>query len=496
MAKHFNTQKEPTPIKRSFDAARFGKTSDLTQSKNVNADLVASLETLRGRCRQIANNDPYVARAMSLWRNYIIGPTGIDLHVQSKLTNGALDKSTNEKIERAWAEFCELGNCTTDGGFTFTELCKIIIETMARDGEVFLIKRKGPRFGRFGYQLDLIPIEQFASYYTGINRDNGNVIFQSVEFNRDLRPVAYWLSSKPEPMNSSYLLSFNQKVPDIRVPAEDCFHLFERHYIGQVRGFPWICNSVLNLHHLNVYKTTELEMARIATLDQIYFTMEAGTEGISDRDMNAAMEINLELEPGQSTILPRGVKPQKVDYNNPNSNMPDFIKSQLKGVAAGLQLSYAALSSDIEGVTFANARLAALEDQVSYQNRQQWVIDHFLNPLYKDWLKYQILASNINVPFSKLDKVSRVKWTPRGFRSVNLVENARAAQMLNGMGLLSRTQLSSELFGVDWNETLDLLQFEAEELKKRDLVMVSDVPAAQLEQKELEEPTDTEEESK
>jgi lambda family phage portal protein len=344
---------------RSFDAGRIGRMEDLNETRNINFDLSSSIATLRSRCRALAQNDPHITKALNSWRNNIIGNTGIDLHVQARKQNGTLDDVLNKLVEDAWWEFGKYGVSTTCGTMTFVELEKLIIESIARDGEFLAIKKFGSQFGPSGFQLDLIPIEYLSHAFNGY-ADNGNIIFQSIEFNRYLRPVAYWISDELiNPTVTTFTQSYKQ--PSIRIPAEDCYHIFEKHYVGQVRGFPWIVSAVLPIHHLNSYRISELEQARIASLKQLFYTMPAGSEGMSQEDIDAAGRINTRLEPGGADILPQGVVPQVIDFNSPNSDMPDFIKAQLKAISSGLCMSYSALANDLESINFSSANYAFAE---------------------------------------------------------------------------------------------------------------------------------------
>jgi lambda family phage portal protein len=436
---------------------------DLNETRNINFDLSSSIATLRSRCRALAQNDPHITKALNSWRNNIIGNTGIDLHVQARKQNGTLDDVLNKLVEDAWWEFGKYGVSTTCGTMTFVELEKLIIESIARDGEFLAIKKFGSQFGPSGFQLDLIPIEYLSHAFNGY-ADNGNIIFQSIEFNRYLRPVAYWISDELiNPTVTTFTQSYKQ--PSIRIPAEDCYHIFEKHYVGQVRGFPWIVSAVLPIHHLNSYRISELEQARIASLKQLFYTMPAGSEGMSQEDIDAAGRINTRLEPGGADILPQGVVPQVIDFNSPNSDMPDFIKAQLKAISSGLCMSYSALANDLESINFSSAKYAFAEDVTMYQNKQAWFIDHFLGRVYVDWLKYQFDTGRISIPGSKYTKCLDVKWTPRGFKSVNLVETAKAATLLYQLGLASLTQLSAELLGVDFEETITQIAAENKRLE-------------------------------
>lgn len=465
---------------RSFDAAQSGRTLDITQTQSINSDLQGSLETLRGRCRQLAQNEPYVAQAFSLWKQNIIGSTGIDLHVQSRKNNGELDENPNTLIEDAWFDWLRYGNCTVDGTMSGVGMQQLVLETIARDGEALIVKRYGNQYGKYGFRLELVPNEQFNSQFTG-TATNGNIIYQSIEFDMYLKPVAYWISSSAKTNQLAQLQGLTPMVPDIRIAAEDCYHIFEKHYIGQVRGFPWIVNAVIPLHHISMYKLTELENARMASLNQVYYTMPAGVDGITNEDIDQLGHITRELKPAGVNVLPQGADVKAVDWQSPNSNMPDFVRTQLKGVASGLGISYSALANDLENINFSSAKYAALADQTMYQNKQQWFIETFLDRLYRDWLKVQLdFRGHLALPMSKYDKYCKIKWTPRGFKSVNLVETARAALMLNTMGVLSLTQISSEMLGVDWEETVAQMARENKKLESLGIKLPSQVEILKL----------------
>lgn len=479
MAKKQTQPKYKNFNSRSFDAGRIGRMEDLNETRNINFDLSSSIATIRARCRALAQNDPHIVKALSLLRNNIIGNTGIDLHVQARKQNGQLDETFNRAIEDAWWEWGKFGVSTTCGTMTFVELQKLIIESIARDGEFFCVKRYGSQFGKSGFQIDLIPIELLSHSFSGYS-ENGNIIFQSVEFNRSLRPVAYWISDEVvNPTVNSFTQTYKQ--PNIRIPADQCFHIFEKHYVGQVRGFPWLVSAVLPIHHLNSYRISELEQARIASLKQLFYTLPAGSEGMSQEDIDAAGRIRTSLEPGGSDILPAGVVPQVIDFNSPNANMPEFVKIQLKAISSGLCLSYSSIANDLESINFSSAKYSFQEDITTYQNKQQWWIDNFLNRVYEDWFKYQVDTGRLGIPSSKQTKGLYVKWTPRGFRSVNLVETAKACTLLRQLGLASLTQLSSEFLGLDWEETITQIAAENEKMEELDVQLDAFIDILKLE---------------
>lgn len=476
---NFLNRNKPTPVvksdryKRSFDAIKSGRMEDLLQSRSINDDLRGALETIRGRCRQLALNNPHIIKALTLYKQNIIG-CGIDLHIQSKKANGELDDTANDLIEESWDEFHRLGNYTLDGTMTGNDAQKLLIECVARDGEALIIKHK---FGN-EYKLEFVNVDFFPSSYVGLT-NSGNVIYQSVEFNRQLKPVAYWIV-RDQSNNIQNLQNVNIKQPDTRIPADMCFHLFEKHHPNQVRGYPWLVSAVLNLHHLNLYLQSELEQARIASMNQIFFTLPSDSDGMKDEDIDAASNLRVELVSGSSQVLPPGLDVKTVDFSAPNSDTPDFVKVQLKSIASGLNLSYSTLANDLENINFSSAKYADVQDQQFYKSQQKWFIDNFLDPLYRDWLMYQLLTGNIALPMSKYKNYCKVVFSPQGFRSVNLVETAKAALMLNSMGVMSLSKISQEFFGMDWTETVNQIARENKLLDKLDIQLPSMVEVMKL----------------
>ena len=69
-------------------------------------------------------------------------------------------------------------------------------------------------------------------------------------------------------------------------------------------------------------------------------------------------------------------------------------------------ISYHALTNDLTSVNYSSIRQGALEDRSMFQLYQQFVIDHFVNPIFKSWLEMAMSTGYINLPIAKFDKFS------------------------------------------------------------------------------------------
>jgi lambda family phage portal protein len=451
---------EITTSKRSFAGAKFSEMNDISLSLSLNRDIQAGLSTLRGRCRQLAQNNSYATKAISLWTNNIVGPNGVELRVNAKKSSGILDKNVNDIIETAYKNWSKHGKCEVTGQLSFVKVQDLIIESLAKDGEALVIFRRGSEFGKFNFQLELVQIDQLDENYYGVTPEN-NVIFQGVELNKYMRPVAYWLW---EHNRNDPAINHAAQNRRLRIAAEDCIHIVDRHAIGQVRGYPWIATSLLALHHIDTYKLTELETARVASLRSVFYTLPANPEGISAEALDKIdAAVSRKLTAGSIEILPEGMDVKNIDWNTPNAGMPEFVKCQLKGIAAGLNLSYATLANDLESINFSSAKYAALEDQATYSKKQNWFIDSFVNLVYEEWLNVQLNYSTLPLKSSNLDKYTNVVWQAKSWNSVSLIETARAATMYSALGVKSKQTICSEL-GLDYSSQITQIAAEEKEL--------------------------------
>lgn len=466
----FKKKAETLPRYRSFDAAKFGRTDDLKELRNINNDLMGSLETVRARCRHLAVNNPYVIKAIKQFKNNIIGAKGFQLHVQSKNSDGSLDEKSNDAVEAKWHCFNQYGNITVDGSMTGAQLQQFVVENVIRDGEFLAIKHYGNEF-EHGFALEIVPLEQFPSMFIGENQLNGNLIFQSVEVNQWGKPVAIWITKQTKELQRSLLQGYDSYKPDIRIPIEDVYHVFEKHYPSQFRGIPELVSAVLPLHHLQQYSLSELKQARLASANKLFFTAPTDPEGMSGEDIEQMSKINTDMADASAQILPAGVTPIAISYDSPNANMPDFVKVQLKSVSSGLCLSYASIANDLENINFSSSKYAHIEDQNEFSVRQEFYITTLWERVYRDWLMVQLSNNSIKLPYSKqepiakFESLSQVKFMPAGFRNANSNEQMRALALMYAHQCISLSEICAE-FGRDFDSVVEQITRENTKLEK------------------------------
>jgi lambda family phage portal protein len=155
----------------------------------------------------------------------------------------------------------------------------------------------------------------------------------------------------------------------------------------------------------------------------------------------------MEVEPGAIEELPMGTTFQSWNPDHPTGNYSSFVKSTLRGIAAGLGVSYNMLANDLEGVNYSSIRAGLLDERSHYMAVQKWFIETLVTPVFEGWLETNILNGTINLPTAKLDKFNAPDWKPRRWAWVDPLKDQQASVLAVENQLKSKRQVVSEMGG-------------------------------------------------
>lgn len=429
--------------KRIFDAAKPDRMSMEWGSDPLTADdiIQKNWQPLVARSQeQIANND-YAKHFVRLCRQNIIGSNGIVLNARSKGAKGTLDKKANDAINRAWGDFCKSQNLDVTGKKSMREFQNQVINSLASCGEFFARKVYGADAGKYGYALQAIPAIRCPIEMV-IDRVNGgsNFVRYGIEFTQYGRPVAYYFRTL---MSDADRYMYSGK-PYVRVPAEEIIHVFREEIPGQRRGLPWLATSLYRMRQMNGMDQAALVNARVGAAKMAWISFDEESEGPEYDEDDPPI---IDLEPGEMGILPRGAKVEKWDPQYPNGEYAIFTKNQLRGIAAGLGVSYHNLSQDLEGVNFSSIRQGTLDERETWKDLQEWISEEFLQQVFDGWLPRALLAGLIRTDNGKplnavlLDKYTDVIWQPRRWDWIDPSSDVKANVMAKNAMLKSPSQL-------------------------------------------------------
>ncbi len=453
-------------LQRTFAAAETPPWTDswATTALDLNAELQLHLGILRARSRTAARDNEWARRYLLQLRDNVLGPAGIALQMRLKDPSGALLTDDNDRIERAWRDWGRRGNCEVSGRHSWAEIEGLLLETLARDGEI--LYRHVPGRGPHGYQIQLLPTEVLDHELH--REDGGRRIRMGIEIDDLGRPLAYWLRAHRVGDTDPTVISVGRHV---RVPAEQIVHRFQAEEPNQLRGYPWLATGARRLWLLNDFEESAAVASSNAAKRQGFFVSpngepppgfadqlagevirQAQAEGrsLSDQDIQdilASAAKYATTQPGQYDTLPVGYDYRPNVSEWPKIDAATYVKQQLRGWAAARGVSYVTLGNDLEAVNYSSARVGILDEREHYKGIQARFLDWVHEPISAAWLRHALLAvpDLAGLAYDRLPEYLDARtWQPRRWQGIDPLKEAQAAELLLRLGLTSRRRLILE----------------------------------------------------
>ena len=468
---------KPAPIpqqnKKSFHAANTGNmyANWIPSNTTANIDIKRDLKSIRARSRDLMANDDYAKKFKRMLKTNVVGSHGIKLQNQAKDANGELDKKANKTIEEKFKLWCKKGICDVTGQYSFIDIQKMVIGTLAEDGEVLVRKVKGYD-NPFGFALQLLEADHLDEQFNDADRN----IMMGIEYDQWNKPIAYWLH-KSHPGNQTLQ---RRDTTRERIPADEIIHLFMPLRISATRGVPWMHTAMTRMKMVNGYEEAELVGARLGASKAGFYIQKPNEAGEYTGDGTGANGsfVN-EVSPGDFEVLPQGFDFKAYDPQHPNAAFKDFMKVVLRGISSGLDVSYNTLANDLEGVNFSSLRSGKLEERDVWKELQGWMGEHLLDDVFSSWLDMALLTATVPLPYFKYDKFDNPSWLGRGFAWVDPYKDMLANILAKKEGLKTDTQIANDM-GLDLEEIYQQLAKEQELRKKYDITTMSEAEIMQI----------------
>jgi len=454
---------------RAYSGAKTGRlVSDWgTATTSANKEIREGIKPLRARARELERNNDYVRRFLASLENNVLGAGGIKLQAKATDASGAFDSVANSKIENAWREWGRVGSCSVTGRHTWLDVQRLVLRSVARDGAV-LVRKIRNWDNPFRFALQVVEIDHLDVEHTA-KLKNGNTIRMGVESDEWDRPVAYHLLTNHG--GDEYLGKPSSRE---RVSADEFLQPFIAERPHQVTGVPWMASSMYRLNQLEAYETAEVVAARLSSCKMGFYTKSETGEGYQG-ETDAAGNLVQNAEPGTFEELPVGVDFKPFDPQHPSTAYGPFIKSCLRGIAAGLNVSYNSLANDLEGVNYSSIRAGLLEEREQWKAVQNWFVDHVVDPIFREWLQYALLAGAVDLPAAKLDKFTRVEWKPRRWTWVDPLKDTQANALAVQNGFKSRRGIIAEA-GADVEDVFSEIAADGELAEGKGIAFEKDPP--------------------
>jgi capsid protein len=227
------------------------------------------------------------------------------------------------------------------------------------------------------------------------------------------------------------------------------------------------------MNMLGRYEEAEVTAARAAACKMGFITKASAAVSYEGETQSDGSKI-MDAEPGSLEELQAGQDVKTIDWNHPNSSYQVFMKTALRGIAAGLGVSYNTLANDMESVNFASGKLGLDDERQMWKSIQYWFIESVLEDIFASWLEMALTTQAVPLPLGKFDKFNQPDFRGRNWGYVNPQQEVTADIARLNSGLTSRTRLLQER-GIDREELDDEILQERVDAAAKGLVF-SEVP--------------------
>jgi capsid protein len=206
-------------------------------------------------------------------RNNLVGAPGFVLQARCVTPRGKPDLPARAMLESEWQAWGMRGNCTVCGKFNWRSLQRHIAETVARDGEAFILLTKTdndyPR-------IQQIPCHRIANP----NGSNDGKLTTGTYKGKTLTDGIIYSNGAP------MAYCFNDEKGDLiqYIAAADMVHVFDPSWQEQGRGLPAFTHALNDLR--DALQSHEWERYAQLMLSSIVMT-EHNETGLPDIDDNA-----------------------------------------------------------------------------------------------------------------------------------------------------------------------------------------------------------------
>lgn len=437
--------------RRGYDAASSTKLGVpfVTTATPPDYEIECGLVQLRTKARDAYRNNDLVRNFVRLVQANVSGPRGVTL--QSRVMRpGAQepDFAARNAVEAAWRTWGKRRHTTATGLRSWWQLQRDVLQSCATDGE-FMAVIEGA--GAHGFRLKVLDPETCPVQYSE-DLGNGRTIRQGIEFDGDGRPVRYWFTRNPQRMHGrwGYVAGYGTSATTDyeAIPASKILHVFLPDFAIQSRGVPWVTAGLYRLGMLHGYHEAELVAARIAASQMGWFTESNEGDAYEGDDPDSG-ELEIEAEPGVYRSLPRGVSVMPPDSSRPNTAFGDFVRENVRYLAAGLGVSYASLSGDYSQANYSSTRQALLVERELWSMLQTWFVEELVDPVFERWIERAYDAGALKIGpallSGPLEAYTPREWQPRRWQWVDPAKEMTAHEKAIANGLRSRSEVIREM---------------------------------------------------
>lgn len=458
--------------KDTFRAARKNRSNNDWTPGTASADeeLHYDLETMRLRSRDLARNDPHAAGIVLTMDVNTIG-TGIkpqsrvDQEELGITPEAAIEHDRiSEKIWRKWVPLADSGE-----RMDFYEIQSMIDKQMLINGEIVGLETQIQDARRpYSLAYELIEADRLS---TPTEYASDKKVRNGVRVGVRGEPVGYYiLKDHPGDIlfraaktygEYNYYRSFNE------ANRRNVYHLYWMERPGQNRGYPFFAPAIDYFRQKSKYAEAELIAAQVAACFTVYVRKEAPYQALvsNTNEMDGTTRLQ-KISPGRIDYLRAGEDIVTANPSRPNSQFDAFTTSILRAISTSLGMPYELVAKDFSKTNYSSARAALLEARRYFEQRQQWLIRKFFQPVWENLKEEAFLRGEFgNIDFyERRSEWTKAQWIPPGHRWVDPVKEATSSAMAMENGISTGADEAAAQ-GKDFFENIEQLGREAAHVK-------------------------------
>ena len=438
---------------RSYDAGNSGRLNSGWMKVNNTAQQTDRpyRDTIRARARDLERNSDFTESIVLAHERNVIGR---GFRLQSLTENEDLQN----EIEDLWNEWCKPENCDITGQQSLTELCRMAMRRLKYDGGILFVKAYDDS-GILPFKLQAREVDELdASYIKTSPNANENIIVDGIEYDPYHKPVAYYFKTYTA---DGFFIGKSE-----RIPADRVLFLWDKRRPSQIREISPLANSMMRIKDTNEYMEAVSVQARILACLSVFIKKINPSGGIGRAagavDDNSGYKQST-ITPGMINYLQPGEEATAINPSGQSQNAKDYLSFMQRITGSGQGLSYEATARDMSQVNYSSARQGLLEDKRTYQQWQDFFIDHFLMPVFNEFMDVAILSNALKIDTGKYFKDKKQfikhKFITSGWDWIDPLKEAKA----NESALNTQQSTLAEIIsnkGGDWKETMEQIARE------------------------------------
>ena len=399
-------------------------------------------EIVRARARDLERNSDVANSVLSAFERNVIG---YGYTLKPKTGDEELDK----EIQKQWKTWCKARNCDVTGMQPFNEMMRMCLRRKKIDGG-FLIKKCIMKGKKIPLQLQVLEVDELASYVVGPTHGSGNRTVGGIEYNQYNKIVGYWIKQ--------YDINGYETNKATWVDEKDIIYLYSKRRPSQIREMSDMSQSITRIRDTNEYMTAISVKERITACLAVFIKkqMPVSTGRINANASNKNEYAGKTIVPGMIRELNPGDEIQSVNPSGQATDAQGMIKLHQRMIGAGQGLSYETTSRDMSQSNYSSARQGAIEDDLTYVSDKDLMKDNVYDEIYESFIISAYLSGAIQFKgdfWREKERFLDHEWVkiPKAWIDPQKEANANKIALVNG--IKTYQQVAAEQ-GKDWKEQI------------------------------------------